>query len=138
MTDAIRPLGGLAIVASMFLPWVDRGGGSTVPLRSLGDLVLAGDLGGRAPRWLGLVVYLIPLTGAITIVADGLGERGRALGATAFGVATSLVGLGVVLPLVRDRRPGVGQWVAVGGLVAIGMSHFLERRRRDVVPGAEG
>ena len=138
MNDALRPLGGLAVVASMFLPWVDRGGGSTVPLRSLGDLLLAGDLGGRVPRWLGVVVYLIPLAGAIVIVADGLGPRGRGIGVAAFVVAVVLVVMGVVLPFVRDRRPGAGQWVAVAGVLAIGVSHLIERRRIDVVPGAEG
>lgn len=106
-------LGGLLLLAAALLPWSTRGAGSTIALRRIGDLVLAGTVDAWVPRWAGLAVYLVPLGGALVLVGTGLGRRaGGALAAG--GVVLAVVGTAVCLSaLDRLSATGVG-----GGTVA--------------------
>lgn len=126
----LLPLGGVLVVASAFLPWVDRGLGASLALYDLGDLLLGGDVAAVAPRWAGVVPYLIPGSGALLVLLAGIDgslwvQRGR-LVVTVLLVA--LVMSATVLPLLRHVRPSGGQLVAGIGavLVVVGsLSTFL-------------
>lgn len=112
--------GGL-LLASTFAPWSDRGSGSSIALRRVGDLVLSGAVDAWAPRWVGLVVYAIPLGGALLLVGAGLGSRRGLTVGTAGTVAALAGGVVVVLALDRLGRAGVGPgtvMAAAGTVVA--------------------
>ncbi|HEX7132469.1 MAG TPA: hypothetical protein VF228_07835 [Iamia sp.] len=112
--------GGLLLLASTFLPWSDQGAGSAIALRRVADLVLAGTVDALVPRWAGLVVYLIPLGGALVLMGTGLGGR-LGLGVGAAGIVIAVVGTAVaVTTLDRLPRTGVG-----GGTVAACLGAML-------------
>jgi hypothetical protein len=128
----LEPVGGLAIVASAFLPWVARGLGSTVDLHDLGDLVLGGTVSAVIPRWIGLVAYVIPAIGALLIVSSGVepGWARRTSAVLALG-ALVLTAVATILPFTRHAHPWLGQAVAGAGAVAACVGATLRRNRRS-------
>lgn len=115
------PLGGVLVVASAFLPWVDRGLGSSLALYDLGDLLLGGDVAAVVPRWAGVLPYLIPGSGALLILLAGIdgspwAQRGRSVVTV---LLVALVLSATVLPLLRHVRPSGGQLVAGIGAVLV-------------------
>lgn len=125
--------GGALLLGATFVPWTARGAGSTVPTRDLADLVLAGTVAAWAPRWSGLVVYLIPAGGALLLIGTGMGPR----------VGTGLAALGSLLALVitivaawalaRGNRPNVGPGtvLAAGGGV-LGLAAVVASARAAI------
>jgi hypothetical protein len=115
-----EPVGGVALVASAFRPWIAHGAGSSLDLHDLGDMVLGGTVSAVVPRWFGLLAYLIPVLGACLIVASSVETRlGRRLTMMCGAVVLILVVAATVLPFVRHGRPTWGQLVAgVGAVVA--------------------
>jgi hypothetical protein len=122
---AVAPLrlaaaaGGLLVALSMSGPWAQRGLGSSLSGRALADLLLAGTVESVVPRWAGAALYLIPVCGALAVVAAGLpapvGPRvlvGAALAAAALDLAVSLALDGRPL-----RAPGWGAVVLHAGAV---------------------
>ena len=110
--------GAAALVGSMFLHWVGRGSGSTLALSDVGDLVLGGTVHSVVPTWVGLLVYLVPGSGALILLAAGVDSpRSRPVIATLVALAASLVTVATVGPLLRHVRPGPGQAVAGLGVV---------------------
>jgi hypothetical protein len=131
----LEPLGGLAIVASAFLPWVAHGAGSSLDLHDLGDLVLGGDVSAVVPRWVGLAAYVIPVIGALLIVTAAVeGRRARRLTAVWGVAAVLLIAAAAILPFFHHGRPSLGQLVAGVGAVLSCTGTFLRRRSGTAVP----
>lgn len=130
------PLGGLAVVASAFASWVDRGAGSTVALHELGDLLLGGTVARVVPRWAGVVPYLIPAAGAVVVAAAGVhGRAARRVVVAAVVVLAVLVAVAIALPVARHVRPALGQAVAGAGVALASLGLVLSRGDRS--PGGE-
>lgn len=107
--------GGVALLGATFVPWGQRGAGSRIALVRIADLVLAGTVEAWVPRPLGLVVYAIPLGGALLLLGCGLG--GRAGGAVA-GLGVLAAGSGAAIALValdRLSAEGTGAGAALAG-----------------------
>lgn len=129
--------GGLALLGATALPWSTAGFGSTISLLRLADLVVSGTARAWVPRGLGLIVYLIPLGGALVLIGSGLGRR-RGLLVGALGVGGAAVGtLAALLSLAGLGRLGLGAGpaLAIGGLAAATVGLLLGRPRR---PGDQG
>ena len=126
-------LGGLLLLVATALPWADRGAGSRIALVDVADLLLSGRLESWAPRALGLVVYAVPLGGALLLIGAGLGGRaGRALAAASLAIAAAgLVLARAALAEAGARGWGPGAVVAVLGLV-VGAT-ATAARGRDLV-----
>jgi hypothetical protein len=129
--------GGLLLVAATFLPWSDRGAGSAIALRRIADLVLSGAVDAFVPRWAGLVIYLIPLGGALVLIGAGLGARlGVGLGAAGVGLAVTGTALALIA-LDRLPRSGVGGGTvaacagAMLGTLGVGAGWYAHRNRRS-------
>jgi hypothetical protein len=111
-------VGGLLLLVGTALPWSGRGAGSRIALVDVADLLLSGRLESWAPRPLGLVVYAVPLGGALLLVGAGLGGRvGRALSAAALVLAT----VGSVLARAALDRVGAEGWGAGALVVGLGI-----------------
>lgn len=125
---ALTAIGGALLVVAAFLPWVSRGAGSTVPLREIGDLLLA-DRFGVVPTWLGVLPYTVPLAGAVAIVAAGLRRTTtRRITAACVLVAGALVVATPVLLVQRDRAPAGGWAVAAAGEALLVVALAFNRR----------
>jgi hypothetical protein len=112
-------IGGLLLLLGTALPWSGRGAGSRIALVDVADLILSGRLDAWAPRPLGLVVYAIPLGGALLMVGAGLGGRvGRAVSVAAVVLAT----LGLVLARSALQRAGAEGWGAGAVLSVAGIA----------------
>lgn len=114
-------IGAFLLFAAPFLPLTGSGVGSTVPAHQVGDLVLSGVVAGWVPRWVGAVVYLLPIGGATALLAAGLGGRaGRVLGWVS--IVAALVG--TLLPALALRwspfeTAGRGFVAAAAGTAAL-------------------
>lgn len=134
---ATGSVGGLLLLAAAFLPWSGQGAGSTIALRRIGDLVLAGTVDAWVPRWAGAVVYCVPLGGAVLLIGTGLGRRaGAAVAAT--GVVLAAAGTVVCLSaLGRLAATGVGGGTvaalagAMLGTVGVGTTWLGQRSTAD-------
>jgi hypothetical protein len=121
-------LGGLLLLVGTALPWSGRGAGSRLALVEVADLVLSGRLDAWAPRALGLVVYAVPLGGAVLLVGAGLGGRtGRLLSVAAVVLAAT----GLLLARAALTRAGAEGWgpgavLSVVG-IALGAAAILAR-----------
>ena len=120
-------IGGVLVVASFGLPWTSHGLASTVSGRELADLLLRGSIDALAPRWTGLALYLVPVTGALLIIGAGLGRRAGAW--LSIGSLAVLVGAEALIAGALDWAPWhasgsgfrslvLGTAVAGAGLVA--------------------
>lgn len=127
--------GGALLLGATFVPWTARGAGSTVPTRNLADLVLAGTVAAWAPRWSGLVVYLIPAGGALLLIGTGMGPR----------IGTGLAALGSLLALVitivaawaiaRGSRPNVGPGTVLAAVGSVlGLAAVAAAARAAIPP----
>lgn len=119
VAQAAGALGGVLLLGAALLPWSRRGAGSTIALREVADLVLSGTVDAWAPRWAGLVVYAVPLGGALLLVGAGLGGR-AGLATTCGGLAAAVGGTALAaVALARlDRTAlGGGTLVAVAGAI---------------------
>ncbi|NLV54701.1 MAG: hypothetical protein GXY13_03710 [Acidimicrobiales bacterium] len=132
-------LGGILLLVATFLPWSRRGAGSAIALRRVADLVLSGRVDAFVPRPAGLVVYAVPLGGALLLVAAGLGGRA---GATAALAGVLLAGAGTALAalaLVRIEGTEVGGGTALAttgailGILGLGLG-ARDRRRTARTP----
>jgi hypothetical protein len=129
----LEPIGGVFIVASVFLPWVSHGIGSSVDLHDLGDLLLGGTVSAVIPRWVGLVAYLIPIVGAALIVGSSVeGIRARRWTGVLAVAALLLVMVAGALPFARHARPWLGQLVAGVGAVVACIGVMLRRRTTSI------
>lgn len=108
-------LGGALLLGASFAPWTSRGAGSSIALVRIADLVLSGAIDTWVPRGAGLVVYAIPLGGALLLLGTGLGRTAGAL-VSATGVLLALLGAGLAL-LALDRldRTGLGLGALAAG-----------------------
>jgi hypothetical protein len=131
------PSGEAAVVAASFLPWVDRGAGSTLALHDLGDLLLGGAVSSVVPRWIGAIAYVIPACAAFAVLAAGIegAAARRAVVALVSGQAV-LVVVATVLPLVRNARPGLGQLLATVGTMAAVAGLLMRRSGARSVPSS--
>ena len=110
---------GLLLLVGTALPWSGRGAGSRIALVEIADLLLSGRLDAWAPRPVGLVVYAVPLGGALLMVGAGLGGRpGRVLSAVSVLLATT----GLVLARAALSRAGAEGWGPGATLSAIGIA----------------
>jgi hypothetical protein len=113
----LQMVGGLLLVASTFFHWAGRGSGSALTLGELGDLALGGRASSALSRWTGLVLYLIPISGALIVVGAGIDRPlGRRLSLGATIVAAVLVTGAFVLVVGNDRGLRAGELVASIGL----------------------
>jgi hypothetical protein len=111
-------VGGLLLLVGTALPWSGRGAGSRIALVEVGDLVLSGRLDAWAPRPVGLVVYAVPLGGALLLIGAGLGGR---TGRVVAGVAILLAAAGLVLARAALRRVGAEGWGPGASLSVLGI-----------------
>ncbi len=124
----LQATGGLLIVGSMFLHWAGRGTGSALTLGELGDLALGGQASAAASRWTGIVVYLIPISGALIVVGSGIrGPVGRRLTIGATVVAAVMIVGAFVLVVGNDRGLRGGELVAGVGLLMVCAGEWLCR-----------
>lgn len=114
--------GGLLLLGATALPWSRRGAGSRIALADVADLLLSGRLEAWAPRAAGLLVYAVPLGGALLLVGGGLGGRiGRVVAATAVVLAAA----GLLLARAALAQVGATGWgpgviIAVAGVTVGG------------------
>jgi len=111
-------IGGLALVASTFLAWPANGAGSGLAAHRLADVLMSEAVDPWIPRWWGLAVYVVPVSGAVVMVTSGL-EIGLApvLKALALALAAVVTVLTVVaLPTRHTLDLGPGALVALLGL----------------------
>lgn len=122
-------VGGALLVASAFLTWLGRGAGSALSLRELGDFLLR-DRWSTVPRWTGLLAYVIPVCGGLSVIAAGLtADRARRLGAVLGGIVGGMLLLAAAMMVVRDRVPAAGFLVAVAGDAGVLVGTRLGRPR---------
>jgi hypothetical protein len=113
-------VGGLLLVASLFLTWAGRGAGSSMSLRELGDFALGGSVSTVVGRWVGLLAYVIPLAGAAIVVGAGIeGRPGRVVIRVAAGIAAVFLLTAIVVVERRHVGAGAGEVVAAIGLVLV-------------------
>jgi hypothetical protein len=116
-------VGGLLVVASLFLTWAGRGAGSSMSLRELGDFALGGSVSTVVSRWVGLLAYVIPLSGAAIVVGAGIeGRTGRVVTRVAAALAAVFVLTAVVVVERRHVGVGAGEVVAIVGLVLVSVA----------------
>lgn len=109
---------GLLLIVGTALPWSGTGAGSRIALVEVADLLLSGRLEAWAPRPLGLVVYAVPLGGALLLVGAGLGGRvGRAVSVVAVVMAAG----GLVLARSALSQAGAEGWGAGAIVAALGV-----------------
>jgi len=108
-------IGGLALVASTFLAWPADGAGSGLAAHRLADVLMSEAVDPWIPRWWGLAVYVVPVSGAVVMVTSGL-DVGFApvLKAVALIVAAVVTVLTVIA--LPSLDPGPGALVALLGL----------------------
>jgi len=129
---AAGTLGGALLLGASLLPWSGRGAGSSIALVRIADLVLSGVVDAWVPRWAGLVVYAIPLGGALLLLGTGLGQRAGALVGAA-GVGLGVVGAalaGVALGRLDRAGLGPGALAAAAGLALGVMAVVASARTR--------
>lgn len=134
---ALGAVGGALLLTATFAPWSGRGAGSSIALRRIADLVLSGTVDAWVPRSMGLLVYAIPLGGALVLVGTGLGGRAGAVTA-GVGVVLALSGTVVaVAALDRLERSGMGPGLylagagAATGIAAVATQAWPRRDGRD-------
>lgn len=117
---ALATSSALLLFASAFGPWPSHGTGSTLSGHALGDLLLRGTISPWAPRWAGLVLYVVPLCGAVSLLAIAVGGRiGRWISMVTLGSALiAEVAVSAALHWVPMRSPGWGAFVSQVGLAA--------------------
>lgn len=131
---AATSIGGLALLCSTFLPWTASGLGSSQAGHELADLVVSGTVAAWVDRWTGVVLYAVPLAGALllgTATVAGRGARWCRRAALAGGSAlTAAVLVALSAPV---GRWGAGAWAAVGGLAVpatVAVVEAVARRHR--------
>ena len=113
------------VVASMFWPWTAFGTASSVPGHRLASLVLSGRIDPWVPRWVGLALFIVPLSGCIGLASlafAGRPWRIARLVAIAASAAFSLLLLGALHRLSID---GVGRGGALAFIGTIGAAVFV-------------
>jgi hypothetical protein len=111
-------VGGLLLVASLFLTWAGRGAGSSMSLRELGDFTLGGSVSSVVDRWVGLLAYVIPLAGAAIVIGAGIESRvGSIVSRVAIVIATIFVLTAIMVVERRHVGVGAGEVVATLGLL---------------------
>ena len=137
-------IGGLLLLGAAAVPWSGRGAGSRLALWRVGDLILSGTVDAWVPRGAGLVVYAIPVGGALLLVGAGLeGRAGVALATT--GVLGAVVG-GLVVRGALDQlgRSGLGPGPVLAGagaacgLVSVALAVRATRVAPPAPPGRGG
>lgn len=115
-------LGGLLLLGASFAPWTDRGAGSSIALVRIADLILSGAIDAWVPRGAGLVVYAIPLGGALLLLGTGL-ERTIGTVVAAIGLVLAVLGAALAtLALGQLPRSGLGLGaLASGAGIALGL-----------------
>ncbi len=111
-------LGGVLLLGASFAPWTDRGAGSSIALVRIADLILSGAIDAWVPRGAGLVVYAIPLGGALLLLGTGLERTVGALVA-ATGLVLAVLGAALAtLALGQLPRSGLGPgaWASGAGI----------------------
>lgn len=100
---SVSAAGGL-LVASAFFPWTAHGTGSSMRGYELANFALSrpGGVWIGAARWLALVLYLVPITGAVALTLVGARRSGKRVRAGAL-----MVGSGVAIGQspMRTRSP---------------------------------
>lgn len=133
-TARISP-GGWAVAAtgllvSLWLPWRDRGIGSAITPRRLGDLVLSGELTTLVPRWFGLAPYLLFVVAAALLGAGACkGRLRRWVSTSATGTAVVLVVASLSLPSPSWRHLGPGAALASAAVLVAAVSTALDWSR---------
>lgn len=106
------------LVVSITLPPARSGVASTISLHELFDLLLAGDLPLRIPRWLGIFGYLPALGGGLLLLAEaaqgGLRVVVRSVGLVV--AVVSVVAIVVFGPWDAPGNLGTGSWLALAGV----------------------
>jgi hypothetical protein len=119
-------VGGLALVASTFLAWPADGVGSGLAAHRLADVLMSEAVDPWIPRWWGLAVYVVPVSGAMVMVTSGLGVGfAPILKAIALTVAAIVTVLTVIALPTFDLGPGA--LVALLGL-GLGLVSVLADR----------
>ncbi|MDZ4825779.1 MAG: hypothetical protein SGJ13_04845 [Actinomycetota bacterium] len=130
----VWPAGGVALLASAFLPWVRRGPGNRLRGHDLVDTLVAfgNDIPGLSAARLTILWYLIPALGAVSWVVFGVaGVPSRA--ARIVAVAAAIVTAVTVVVFARLSGVtdlGIGAAVALAGAAALVGSVFLRPRPR--------
>lgn len=124
VTQAVGTLGGALLLAAILFPWSGHGAGSSISARRLADLALSGTVEAWVTPWLGALIYLVPLAGALLLIGTGLGGRtGVGLGAAAVALAGTVTVAAVArLPRRSATDLGAGAKLAVLGLLAAALS----------------
>lgn len=131
--------GGALLLGASFAPWTGHGAGSTIALVRIADLILSGAIDTWVPRGAGLVVYAIPLGGALLLLGTGLE---RTVGVLVGGAGLVLAVLGAALAtlaLGQLPRSGLGLGaLAAGAGIGLGLVSLiagLRARRTPAPPG---
>lgn len=122
---------GLLLMASHSLPWASQGPGSTRSARVVADLVLSGVAEGWAPRWLGMVWYLVPLAGGfVLLLASATSSPWRRLRAVLVLVGLTSAVTVVLAADVGVRDLGSGALLVVGAVFAGALGSLSDRLAR--------
>lgn len=119
---------GAALVVAAFLPWFDQGLGATMSLRELGDFLLRGRVGARG-RWLGALIYAVPLGGCAAIIAAGLPRRRARVIAGVVAVVVAGLCIAAFATTGGQRDPAAGWFAAGSGTAALAIGAATARRR---------
>jgi hypothetical protein len=106
-----------AVIASMFWPWTARGSGSAIPAHRFAALLLEGRVDFAVPRWVGAVLFLVPVCAATAVAMLTVGGRAAYFARNAAAViclAICVTAL-VVLHSLSVARMGIGGWLALCG-----------------------
>ena len=120
----------VALVGSMGWAWTTRGRASVDPGYRLASRLLGGRFDVFVGRWAGALLFMIPVCGALGLVAVAAGSRNARYARVALG----FLGLGLSLSVVFAIRVkaldrlGLGGWLAVvGSGVALATALLPER-----------
>lgn len=131
--------GGVLLLGASFAPWTGHGAGSSIALVRIADLILSGAIDTWVPRGAGLVVYAIPLGGALLLLGTGLERTAGALVAGAGLVLAVAGGALATLALGQLPRSGLGPGaLAAGAGIGLGLVSLVGsiRTRPDPDPPA--
>ena len=119
------------MVALSFLPWIRHGNGSTLSLVRTGEVIASGVTGSAVPAVLGACVILVPLAGAMCVIASGIaGTLSRvALRVSSAAAATMVAGTHVLL-WWHNRPLGLAAITAAGLVVLLAVAAWLPPRWR--------